>query len=102
MNVNINKEDSNLTIEIEGTLDTLTSPELEKEVDTALDGITNLVVDLKNLEYISSAGLRVLLGVAQVMEDQGDMKVINVSSEVMDIFEVTGKIKVKDINYDRE
>ncbi|MBQ3932951.1 MAG: STAS domain-containing protein [Lachnospiraceae bacterium] len=90
MNVNINKEDSNLTIEIEGRLDTLTSPELEKEVDTALDGITNLVVDLKNLEYISSAGLRVLLGVAQVMEDQGDMKVINVSSEVMDIFEVTG------------
>ena len=57
---------------------------------TTLDGITNLVVDLKNLEYISSAGLRVLLGVAQVMEDQGDMKVINVSSEVMDIFEVTG------------
>ncbi len=90
MNVNINKEDSNLTIEIEGRLDTLTSPELEKEVDTALDGITNLVVDLKNLEYISSAGLRVLLGVAQVMEDQGDMKVINASSEVMDIFEVTG------------
>ncbi len=90
MNVNINKEDSNLTIEIEGRLDTLTSPELEKEVDSALDGITNLVVDLKNLEYISSAGLRVLLGVAQVMEDQGDMKVINVSSEVMDIFEVTG------------
>ena len=90
MNVNINKEDSNLTIEIEGRLDTLTSPELEKEVDTALDGITNLVVDLKNLEYISSAGLRVLLGVAQVMEDQGDMKVINVSSQVMDIFEVTG------------
>lgn len=90
MNVNINKEDSNLTIEIEGRLDTLTSPELEKEVDTALDGITNLVVDLKNLEYISSAGLRVLLGVAQVMEDQGDMKVINVSSEVKDIFEVTG------------
>lgn len=90
MNVNINKEDSNLTIEIEGRLDTLTSPELEKEVDSALDGITNLVVDLKNLEYISSAGLRVLLGVAQVMEDQGDMKVINVSSEVKDIFEVTG------------
>lgn len=90
MNVNINKEDSNLTIEIEGRLDTLTSPELEKEVDSALDGITNLVVDLKNLEYISSAGLRVLLGVAQVMEDQGDMKVINASSEVMDIFEVTG------------
>ena len=86
MNVNINKEDSNLTIEIEGRLDTLTSPELEKEVDTALDGIT----DADQLDYISSAGLRVLLGVAQVMEDQGDMKVINVSSEVMDIFEVTG------------
>ena len=97
MNVNINKEDSNLTIEIEGRLDTLTSPELEKEVDTALDGITNLVVDLKNLEYISSAGLRVLLGVAQVMEDQGDMKVINASSEVMDIFEVTGFSEILNI-----
>ena len=58
------KEDTKLTIEIEGRLDTLTFPEFEKEVDTALDGITDLVVDLKNLEYISSAGLRVLLGVA--------------------------------------
>ena len=84
------KEDTKLTVEIEGRLDTLTAPDLEKELEPALDGVTELVLDLKDLEYISSAGLRVLLGLAQIMEKQGDMKVINPGDAVMDVFSVTG------------
>ncbi len=90
MDIRMNKEDSKLTVEIEGRLDTLTSPDLEKELEPALEGITELVLDLKDLDYISSAGLRVLLGAAQVMEDQGEMKVINPNEAVMDVFVVTG------------
>jgi anti-sigma B factor antagonist len=90
MDIRMNKEDSKLTVEIEGRLDTLTSPDLEKELEPALEDITELVLDLKDLDYISSAGLRVLLGAAQVMEDQGEMKVINPNEAVMDVFVVTG------------
>ena len=90
MDIRMNKDDSKLTVEIEGRLDTLTSPDLEKELEPALEGITELVLDLKDLDYISSAGLRVLLGAAQVMEDQGEMKVINPNEAVMDVFVVTG------------
>lgn len=84
------KEDTKLTVAIEGRLDTLSAPDLEKGLEPELAGITDLVLDLKDLEYISSAGLRVLLGLAQVMEKQGDMKVINPSDAVMDVFSVTG------------
>ncbi|MBP3810687.1 MAG: STAS domain-containing protein [Saccharofermentans sp.] len=84
------KEDTKLTVAIEGRLDTLSAPDLEKGLEPELAGITDLVLDLKDLEYISSAGLRVLLGLAQVMEKQGDMKVINPGDAVMDVFSVTG------------
>ena len=71
------KEDTKLTVAIAGRLDTLSAPDLEKGLEPELAGITDLVLDLKDLEYISSAGLRVLLGLAQVMEKQGNMKVTN-------------------------
>ncbi|MBR3532588.1 MAG: STAS domain-containing protein [Clostridiales bacterium] len=90
METKLNKEGTKLTIEIAGRLDTLTAPEFEKEVEPALDGITDLTIDLKDLEYISSAGLRALLGLAQTMEDKGQMKVTNPNDAVMDVFSVTG------------
>ena len=90
METKLNRDASKLTVEIEGRLDTLTAPDLEKELEPALDGVTELILDLKDLEYISSAGLRVLLGLAQIMEKQGDMKVTNPNEAVMDVFSVTG------------
>ena len=85
----MNREDAKLTVAVAGSLDTLTSPVLEKELEPALVGVSELVMDLKDLEYTSSAGLRVLLGAAQVMEKQGEMIVTNVQDEVMKIFQLT-------------
>ena len=75
---------------VEGRLDTVTAPELEKELKDSLEGLTELIMDFQKLEYISSAGLRVLLSAQKVMGKQGDMKVTHVSEEIMEIFEVTG------------
>ena len=90
METKLNRDGSKLTVQIEGRLDTLTAPDLEKELEPALEDVTDLVLDLEKLDYISSAGLRVLLGVAQIMEKQGNMKVTNPSDAVMDVFSVTG------------
>ena len=79
-----------LVIALGGRLDTVSSPELERELDASLDGVKDLVLDLENLEYISSSGLRVLLKAQKVMTKQGEMKVINVNEMIMEIFEVTG------------
>ena len=79
-----------LTVKVEGRLDTTTAPELEQEIKASTDGITELVFDFGSLEYISSAGLRVLLSAQKVMNKQGSMKVTNVNEEIMEIFEVTG------------
>ena len=73
-----------------GRLDTTTAPELEAELKTSLDGVTELIFDLERLEYISSAGLRVLLSAQKVMNRQGSMKLIHVGEGVMEVFEVTG------------
>ena len=88
----INKEvnGSKLNIALVGRLDTTTSPELEKELKTSLDGIQELVLDFAQLEYISSAGLRVLLATQKIMNKQGSMTVCNVNETVMEVFEVTG------------
>ena len=85
----IKKEDA-LTVSVTGRLDTTTSPELDEELKKSLDGIRDLTMDLEGLEYISSAGLRILLSTQKTMNQQGTMKLINVSSMVMDVFEVTG------------
>lgn len=79
-----------LSLVLEGRLDTTTAPELEKELDSALEGVTELVFDMEGLDYLSSAGLRILLGAQKTMKKQGSMKVIHVNETIMEIFEVTG------------
>lgn len=79
-----------LIVALKGRLDTTTSPELESFLKENLDGTTELVFDLKDLEYISSAGLRVLLSAHKAMTKQGSMKLQHVSEIVMEVFEVTG------------
>ncbi len=90
MVINKNAEGSKLTINIEGRLDTTTAPQLEAELKVSLNDVTELVLDLAQLEYISSAGLRVLLSAQKVMNRQGSMVVRNVCEAVMDVFELTG------------
>lgn len=79
---------SKLTIAVGGRLDTTTSPELEAQLDLA--GITDLTFDMKELDYVSSAGLRLLLKAQKQMNTQGNMRLINVNDIVMEVFEVTG------------
>ena len=79
-----------LTVQLEGRLDTTTAPKLEEELRGGIDGLTRLVIDLEKLEYISSAGLRVLLAMQKIMNKQGEMIVKNVNETVMEVFEVTG------------
>ena len=79
-----------LKIALEGRLDTMTSPELEKELNERLDGAEELVFDFTNLEYISSAGLRVLLSAHKKMSGKGGMKIRNINEIVREVFEVTG------------
>ncbi|MCR5792842.1 MAG: STAS domain-containing protein [Lachnospiraceae bacterium] len=88
----INKElnGTEMIIALSGRLDTTTAPELEKECKESLEGITNLIFDFENLEYISSAGLRVMLGAQKTMNNQGTMKVLHVNKVIMEIFDMTG------------
>ena len=79
-----------LNMAVSGRLDTVTAPELEKTLEESLEGVTALVFDFAGLEYISSAGLRVLLSAQKRMNEKGSMKVVNVSEIIMEIFEVTG------------
>ncbi len=93
MTINKESNGSELKISLEGRLDTTTAPQLDEEVK-ALDGVTKLVFDFTSLEYISSAGLRVLLSAQKIMNKQGSMVIKNVSSEIKEIFEVTGFIDI--------
>lgn len=91
MNITKNYNDNALEIKLEGRLDTETAPELEKEIKTSLDSVTELTFDFSDLEYVSSAGLRVLLIAQKTMENKdGTMKVANASEIVKEVFEVTG------------
>lgn len=90
LKINRIEEGDKITFALEGKLDTITSPELEKEVNESINDVIDLVFDCKKLEYISSMGLRVLLAAQQAIEGNGNMKIINVNEEVMEIFEVTG------------
>ena len=90
MTINKKQDGSALVVALEGRLDTTTAPELEQELKSSLDGITDLTLDMTNLDYISSAGLRVLLSAHKIMLKQGKMKVTNVSEIVREVFEVTG------------
>ena len=82
--------EKNLVIELEGRLDTTTAPQLEEELKNSLAGVTDLIIDLSKLEYISSAGLRVLLSAFKTMRNKGKMKVTNANELVKEVFEVTG------------
>ena len=90
MNVIKTKEADTLTVALEGRLDTTTAPQLESELATALDDITELVFDMSKLDYISSAGLRVLLSAQKKMNRQGNMIVRHSNADIMEIFDVTG------------
>ena len=90
MTINKQQNGSVLTIAVQGRLDTTTAPDLEKEIKNGLEGVTELIMDFEKLDYISSAGLRVLLSAQKAMSKQGSMKVIHVSDLVMEVFEVTG------------
>ena len=90
LNINKTIENNKATFALEGRVDTTTAPELEKELKASLDGITELVFDFQKLDYISSAGLRVLLSSQKVMNKQGTMVIRNVNDIVMEILEVTG------------
>ncbi|MCR5832167.1 MAG: STAS domain-containing protein [Lachnospiraceae bacterium] len=90
LNIEKKVEGSKIEIALEGRLDTTTAPELEEVVKAELSGKDSLVFDLAGLEYISSAGLRVLLSAQKIMNNQGSMVVKNTSEEVNEIFEVTG------------
>lgn len=90
MNIVQQKNGTGLNIALEGRLDTMTAPRLETELKDALEGVESLVIDLEKLEYISSAGLRVLLSAQKIMNRQGTMKVTRPNEIVREIFEVTG------------
>lgn len=85
-----NTEGNVCNIALEGRLDTTTAPQLEAELKSSLNGIADLTFDFSKLEYISSAGLRVLLSAQKVMNSQGSMKITNVAPEIMEVFEITG------------
>ena len=90
MTIEIKKTAEETIIELGGRLDTTTAPALDKTIQEDIGDVTNLVLDLKALEYISSAGLRVLLSAQKKMQKIGSMKVRNVREEVMEVFEMTG------------
>ena len=83
-------EGSTLTLALEGRLDTTTSPDLEEALAASLDGVTALVFDFARLDYLSSAGLRVLLSAQKRMNRQGSMKLVRVNDAVKEVFEITG------------
>ena len=90
MQINKTKNDSNLTLALTGRLDTNTAPLLEAELGDGLDGVTDLVLDFASLEYISSAGLRVILSAQKEMNARGKMVIKNVCADIMDVFDITG------------
>ena len=90
MNIEQKKDGNALTLALEGRLDTMTAPQLDAALQEALPGVEELTFDFEKLEYISSAGLRVLLSAQKTMNKQGAMKVKNANEMILEIFEVTG------------
>ena len=90
MTIEIKRNAEETIIELVGRLDTITAPALDKTISSDIEGVKKLVIDFKSLEYISSAGLRVLLGAQKKMQKVGTMRLVNVCEEVMEVFEMTG------------
>lgn len=89
MEIKTNIEETKITIAITGRIDTTTAPDFEAEINKIAD-VTELVIDFEGVEYISSAGLRVVLKAQKLMNSLGNMKLINVSDDVLDVFDITG------------
>ena len=87
-------ENGNVTMKVSGRLDTTTAPELDKALDSSLEGTKELVFDMTNLEYISSAGLRVILKAQKAMNAQGSMKLTGVNDSIMEVFDITGFLDI--------
>ena len=94
LNINKSIDGGKAVFCLEGRLDTVTSPELEASLKESLDSVSELVMDFDKLEYISSAGLRVLLSALKVMSKKGGMKLVHVHEIIMEIFEVTGFVDI--------
>lgn len=94
MEITKSLKDKSLTLSIAGRLDTTTAPQFEKAIDESISGVTALIIDMKNLEYISSAGLRVILKAQKAMNSQGSMKLVNVNDMIMDVFDITGFLDI--------
>lgn len=97
MNITKDINGANLVLNVEGRLDTTTAPELEKEIDASISGVKELVFNFAKLEYISSAGLRVILKAQKIMNAQGSMKLINVNDTIMEVFDITGFVDILNI-----
>ena len=94
MTITTSREGEKMQIVLEGRLDTTTAPQLEVELKRSISGITELIFDFAGLEYISSAGLRVLLAAQKVMNKQGSLTIRTVNSVVMEVFEITGFVDI--------
>ena len=94
MTIQQNKENSKLTVALAGSLDTATAPQLESELTPNLDGVQELILDCAELDYVSSAGLRVILGLQQILENQGTMKLTHVNDSIMEVFDITGFLAI--------
>ena len=97
MTITNERNNDQLTIAIEGRLDTTTAPQLEKFLSENTDGVKDIVIDMAKLEYISSAGLRVLLAAHKKMSKTGTLKLVNVCDEIMEVFDMTGFSDILDI-----
>ena len=97
MTINKTAEQGKLTLALEGRLDTGTAPQLEAELKASLADVSTLVLDFAGLEYISSAGLRVLLGAQKAMSKKGGMVIRNVNEVISEVFEVTGFVDILSI-----
>lgn len=94
MTITKTQDKNALTLNLEGRLDTTTAPQLEQELTASLDGVTHLTLDMTKLDYLSSAGLRVILSAQKRMNKQGQMVVRNVNETIMEVFEVTGFVDI--------
>ena len=97
MTITKHADGKQLTLALEGRLDTTTAPELEEELNASLEGVKELTLDLEHLAYLSSAGLRVILGAQKRINKQGHMTVQHVCADIMDVFEITGFVDILDI-----
>lgn len=100
MNINKTLDGTTLHLALEGRLDTTTAPQLEAELNRSMDGITLLELDFDKLEYLSSAGLRLILAAQKTMNKQGKMVIRHVNETIMEVFEVTGFIDILTIDKD--